>query len=148
MTRTQKFNYLTLLLPLLLIAGCQATVQQYQQQQQTYQAAKDWYLSGDLLAAEQQLNQLHSHQLHSLQSWRLMGNIQFRQQRLDAAENAYRQALSLAPNDKFSWHNLTLVKLRQTTNTLMQARSELGQLDRTNDELLRNLLRLQRVQLQ
>ena len=147
MNLMRELRYLIMLSPLLLTA-CQATVAPYQQQQQAYQAAKDWYTRGDLLAAEQQLHQLHSRELHSVQSWRLMGNIQFRQQRLDAAERAYRQALALAPGDEFSWHNLSLVKLRQATDTLMQARSELGQLDRSNDELLRQLLRLQRVQLQ
>ena len=140
-------KHLILLSLLLLVSACQATVEQLEQQQAVYDIAKKWYLKGDLLAAEQQLNQLHSRRLDTLQSWRLMGNIQFRQQRLEAAEYAYRQALQIEPGDAFSWHNLTLVNLRQTTNTLMRARSQLGQLDAENDALLRQLLGLQRVQL-
>lgn len=137
-----------LLLPLILVSGCQATVSQLNNQHESVAAAKEWYLNGDLLTAEQHLNQLHVRGLASLQSWRLMGNIQFRQNRLDAAESAYQAALQLAPSDRFSWHNLALVKLRKTTMTLMQARSQLGELSHDNARLLEQLLRLQRVELQ
>lgn len=140
--------HLILLLPLILLSACQATVAQHQHQQQVYDNAKQWYLRGDLLTAEQQLNQLHAIGLASLDSWRLMGNIHFRQQRLQAAEQAYREALTIAPKDAFSWHNLSLVKLRQATDTLMQARSQLPELSAEDQDLLRQLLRLQRVQLQ
>lgn len=143
-----KINRLILLLPLILLSACQATVAQHQQQQQVYDNAKQWYLRGDLLTAEQQLNQLHASGLASLDSWRLMGNIHFRQHRLQAAEQAYREALTLAANDPLSWHNLSLVKLRQTTDTLMQARSQLQELSDEDQGLLRKLLQLQRVQLQ
>lgn len=148
MLTVQKITRLILLLPLILLSACQATVAQHQQQQRIYDTAKQWYLRGDLLTAEQQLNQLHTLGLASLDSWRLLGNIHFRQQRLQAAEQAYGQALTIAPDDPFSWHNLSLVKLRQTTDTLMQARSQLHELSNEDQELLRQLLRLQRVQLQ
>ncbi|AVJ55613.1 hypothetical protein C5610_04405 [Idiomarina sp. OT37-5b] len=118
-----------------------------QEQQQVYEQAKQWYLQGDLLTAEQQLNRLHLRQLDTPQSWRLLGNIQFRQQRLAAAEQAYQQALRYDANDRLSWHNLALVRLRQTTATLMQARAELGELSAGDAVLLDQLLKLQRVAL-
>ncbi len=137
-----------LLLPSLLLAqGCQSTVAETQEQQQVYEQAKQWYLQGDLLTAEQQLNRLHLRQLDTPQSWRLLGNIQFRQQRLAAAEQAYQQALRYDANDRLSWHNLALVRLRQTTATLMQARAELGELSAGDAVLLDQLLKLQRVAL-
>ena len=137
-----------LLLPSLLLAqGCQSTVAETQEQQQVYEQAKQWYLQGDLLTAEQQLNRLHLRQLDTPQSWRLLGNIQFRQQRLAAAEQAYQQALRYDANDRLSWHNLALVRLRQTTATLMQARAELGELSAGDAVLLDQLLKQQRVAL-
>jgi predicted Zn-dependent protease len=131
----------------LLAQGCQSTVAETQEQQQVYEQAKQWYLQGDLLTAEQQLNRLHLRQLDTPQSWRLLGNIQFRQQRLAAAEQAYQQALRYDANDRLSWHNLALVRLRQTTATLMQARAELGELSAGDAVLLDQLLKLQRVAL-
>jgi predicted Zn-dependent protease len=122
-------------------------VAETQEQQQVYEQAKQWYLQGDLLTAEQQLNRLHLRQLDTPQSWRLLGNIQFRQQRLAAAEQAYQQALRYDANDRLSWHNLALVRLRQTTATLMQARAELGELSAGDAVLLDQLLKLQRVAL-
>lgn len=131
----------------MLAQGCQSTVAETQEQQQVYEQAKQWYLQGDLLTAEQQLNRLHLRQLDTPQSWRLLGNIQFRQQRLAAAEQAYQQALRYDANDRLSWHNLALVRLRQTTATLMQARAELGELSAGDAVLLDQLLKLQRVAL-
>ncbi len=136
-----------LLSSLLLAHGFQSTVAETQEQQQVYEQAKQWYLQGDLLTAEQQLNRLHLRQLDTPQSWRLLGNIQFRQQRLAAAEQAYQQALRYDANDRLSWHNLALVRLRQTTATLMQARAELGELSAGDAVLLDQLLKLQRVAL-
>lgn len=131
----------------MLAQGCQSTVAETQEQQQVYEQAEQWYLQGDLLTAEQQLNRLHLRQLDTPQSWRLLGNIQFRQQRLAAAEQAYQQALRYDANDRLSWHNLALVRLRQTTATLMQARAELGELSAGDAVLLDQLLKLQRVAL-
>ena len=130
-----------------MLQACQATVAEIQEQHHVYEQAKQWYLQGDLLTAEQQLNRLHLRQLDTPQSWRLLGNIQFRQQRLDAAEQAYQQALSYDPSDSLSWHNMGLVRLRQTTATLMQARAELGKLSHADAVLLDKLLKLQRVSL-
>lgn len=137
-----------LVLPLIaLLSACQATMQQLEQQQYVLQQAQQWYQQGDLLTAEQQLNQLHLHNLHTPQSWRLLGNIHFRQQRMEAAERAYLEALKLEPGNATSWHNLAIVRLRLTTSTLMSARAQLGGLEENDALLLDTLLKLQRVRL-
>ncbi|MGM0480579.1 MAG: tetratricopeptide repeat protein [Pseudomonadota bacterium] len=123
-------------------------MEQIHQQYQVYDQALYWYQQGDLLSAEQQLNQLHSRRLQTPQSLQLLGNIHFRQQRLQAAEKAYAAALELDPADSLSWHNLALVRLRLTTATLMSARTQLGRLDAEDERLLTTLLRLQRASLQ
>lgn len=96
------------------------------------------------MSAEQVLNRLHRAQLDSQQSWRLLGNIHFRQQRLEAAEQAYRHALEQDDQDALSWHNLALVRLRQTTATLLSARAQLNHLSNNDEQLLDMLMRLQR----
>lgn len=129
------------------LVSCSATVAQQQQQQHLLDNARSWYQHGDLLSAEQQLHRLHQRDLATAESWRLLGNIQFRQQRMQAAKQAYQQALALAPTDADSWHNLALTQLRLTTSVLMSARTQLGQLTAEDARLLDTLLRLQRVKL-
>lgn len=141
-----KSLVLVLLFSLTLIS-CSATVAQRQQQQSSLDSARYWYRQGDLVSAEQQLNRLHRQLLATAESWRLLGNIHFRQQRLAAAESAYREALELAPSDRKSWHNLAITQLRRTTSSLMLARVKLGQLDPQDRQLLDTLLQLQRAQL-
>ncbi|MGM0524851.1 MAG: hypothetical protein ACQEQ8_01485 [Pseudomonadota bacterium] len=147
----KQLNYrllIILVLPLsLAMSGCQLTTQPLEQQQQVLQQAQQWYQQGDLLAAEQQLNRLHRNNLKSPNSWRLLDNIHFRQQRMQAAEKAYLAALKLEPSDAVSWHNLALVRLRLTTSTLMSARTQLGSLSENDTALLDTLLKLQRVKL-
>ncbi|WP_404402437.1 tetratricopeptide repeat protein [Idiomarina seosinensis] len=123
-------------------------MEQIHQQYQVYDQALYWYQQGDLLSAEQRLNQLHSRHLQTPESLQLLGHIHFRQQRLQAAEKAYAAAIKLDADDALNWHNLALVRLRLTTATLMSARTQLGHLEPDDEQLLTTLLRLQRASLQ
>ncbi|MEC9320527.1 MAG: hypothetical protein VYD08_11645, partial [Pseudomonadota bacterium] len=62
-----------------------------------------------------------------------------------AAREAYRKSVQLNPHEADVWHNLALTELRQTTATLMKARTQLQRLPDEDERLLALLLKLQRV---
>ena len=132
----------------LSLTACASTPQSPQYAQYQLGSAKSWYEQGDLLSAEQQLTALHQNGAGSADSWRLMGNIHLRQHRLEAAREAYKQSVKLNPHEADVWHNLALTELRQTTATLMRARTELQRLPDEDERLLTLLLKLQRVKLE
>ncbi len=131
----------------LCLSACNSTPQSPQYAQYQLGNAKAWYEQGDLLSAEQQLHALHQHGAGSAESWRLLGNIHLRQHRLEAAREAYRTSVQLNPHESDVWHNLALTELRQTTATLMKARTQLQRLPDEDERLLSLLLKLQRVSL-
>ncbi len=57
--------------------------------------------------------------------WLRLGNIHVRQNQLDAAVHSYQQGLQRAPQDGRLWHNLALVRVRQSLDTLETASSVL-----------------------
>jgi len=138
------FTIAVLLLSLLNL-GCSATVEEQQAKTQSIESAVDWYKTGDLLSAEQHLQWLHRKELGTDKSWKLLGNIYFRQYRFHASESAYRNSIKLNASDKSVWFNLALINLRQTTNILMDARAELDGFDGELEMLLNELLELQKV---
>ncbi|OIM99873.1 hypothetical protein BFR57_04790 [Idiomarina sp. MD25a] len=129
----------------LCLSACTSTPQSPQYAQYQLGNAKAWYEQGDLLSAEQQLNALHQNGAGSAASWRLLGNIHLRQHRLEAAREAYQKSVQLNPHEADVWHNLALTELRQTTATLMRARTQLQRLPDEDERLLALLLKLQRV---
>lgn len=143
----KKCILITVLLLSLLNLGCSATVQERQEQFQRTKMALDWYQSGDLLSAEQHIQWLHSKEMGTDKSWALLGNIYFRQYRFKAAESAYRKSLALNASDHSVWFNLALLQLRETTNTLMDARVEADSFDTELEVLLKKLLMMQKVRL-
>ncbi|MBF38476.1 hypothetical protein [Idiomarina sp. UBA4520] len=130
------------------LSGCSATVAEQKQSLKSFENAKSWYLSGDLDSAEHHLQWLHSKGLASSQSWALLGNIYFRQYRFEASEQAYLRSLEFDSSNNDIWFNLALNQLRQTTNTLMDARVQLKETDDQLDGLLKDLLALQKLSIE
>jgi opacity protein-like surface antigen len=132
----------------LVSSGCSTTVQEKLAREQSVESAINWYKTGDLLSAEQHLQWLHRKGLGTDKSWKLLGNIYFRQYRFQASQSAYRNSLRMNAADKEVWFNLALLSLRQTTNILMDARVELDTFDGELETLLSELLELQKARLQ
>jgi len=57
--------------------------------------------------------------------WFRMGNIYLRQMQYDAAIHSYEQAIRFEPADSRAWYNLSLVRLKQSLQTLEYAASRL-----------------------
>ncbi|SFT39108.1 MULTISPECIES: hypothetical protein [Idiomarina] len=131
----------------LVSSGCSTTVQEKLAREQSFESAINWYQTGDLLSAEQHLHWLHKKGLGTDKSWKLLGNIYFRQYRFEASQSAYRNSLKMNAADEEVWFNLALLSLRQTTNILMDARVELDTFDGELEMLLRELLELQKARL-
>ncbi|MDA6066330.1 hypothetical protein [Idiomarina abyssalis] len=132
----------------LVSSGCSTTVQEKLAREQSFESAVNWYQTGDLLSAEQHLHWLHKKGLGTDKSWKLLGNIYFRQYRFEASQSAYRNSLKMNAADEEVWFNLALLSLRQTTNILMDARVELDTFDGELEILLSELLELQKARLQ
>ncbi|WP_417434547.1 hypothetical protein [Idiomarina abyssalis] len=132
----------------LVSSGCSTTVQEKLAREQSFESAINWYQTGDLLSAEQHLHWLHKKGLGTDKSWKLLGNIYFRQYRFEASQSAYRNSLKMNAADEEVWFNLALLSLRQTTNILMDARVELDTFDGELEILLSELLELQKARLQ
>lgn len=115
--------------------------QQLQWQQQGSRA----YQQGDLLSAEQIWLTYLEQQPNDIITRLQLANVQFRQGRLDAAQQNYQQVLRLDSRNSTAWHNLAIVQLRQTTASLLSARQQ-QVLDEDGERLLQLLLRLQRGQ--
>lgn len=131
----------------LVSSGCSTTVQEKLAREQSIESAINWYQTGDLLSAEQHLHWLHKKGLGTDKSWKLLGNIYFRQYRFEASQSAYRNSLKMNAADEEVWFNLALLSLRQTTNILMDARVKLDTFDGELEMLLRELLELQKARL-
>lgn len=132
----------------LVSSGCSTTVQEKLAREQSIESAINWYQTGDLLSAEQHLHWLHKKGLGTDKSWKLLGNIYFRQYRFEASQSAYRNSLKMNAADEEVWFNLALLSIRQTTNILMDARVELDTFDGELEILLSELLELQKARLQ
>lgn len=139
----KKYITIVVLLFNMVLLGCSATVSEQKQRVEQLKQATRWYQAGDLTAAEQHLVWLHDNGLATAQSWGMLGNIYFRQYRFKASERAYVRSLELDSGNQDIWFNLALNQLRQTTNTVMDARVELDDLDDGLKELLTQLLALQ-----
>lgn len=123
------------------LAGCANTTGlPLQQQAQWQEQALQYYRHGDLLAAESVLQQLLKEHPKDAESWFLLGNIQLRQLRIDAARSAYEQALAAQPTFHLARYNLALTYLRLATLTLIH---ENQPEDTRVEHLLEQLLRLQ-----
>ena len=144
-----KRNLTIVLFLLSLVSSvCSTTVQEKLARELSIESAINWYQTGDLLSAEQHLHWLHKKGLGTDKSWKLIGNIYYRQYRFEASQSAYRNSLKMNAADEEVWFNLALLSLRQTTNILMDARVELDTFDGELEILLSELLELQKARLQ
>lgn len=103
------------------LAACSATPRlQFDEQIQWENQAIASYRNGDLLGAESALRQLLRANEKDAQSWFLLGNVHLREQRIEAAKNAYQQALKHQPDMREARHNLAVTHLRLATLTLIE----------------------------
>jgi len=61
--------------------------------------------------------------------WFRLGNIYMRQNQYEASVNAYEQTLHYNPQDSRAWYNLSLVRVKQSLQTLEQAAARLDPKD-------------------
>ena len=93
----------------------------------TYQESMRAYRSGDLAGAESGLTALTRRFPGEADAWFRLGNVRAKDNRLDDAIAAYREALVRDPRFAKAWHNLAVVQLRQASESFI-ALSERGRL--------------------
>lgn len=134
---------LLIIIPILLW-GCKNTPTDasFETIETLQQLARSSYQAGDLHQAEgywRELTRLTP--LHSL-AWCQLGHVHYRLHRYQAASKAYHKCLEINPNQVDIWHNLSAVKLREATETLLLGRAYLT--DSRDSKLVTNYHRLQR----
>ncbi|MBL1141278.1 MAG: tetratricopeptide repeat protein [Proteobacteria bacterium] len=87
---------------------------------ETNQAAQIAYQNEDWKKAEIAYMKLTKKIPAETEPWFRLGNIYARTDRLDAAEYAYKNALSRDTKNSKIWHNLGIVQLRQATSTFIE----------------------------
>ncbi|RUO21249.1 hypothetical protein CWE08_06615 [Aliidiomarina iranensis] len=124
MKRFTQIRLLYLLLIITFLSACSATPKlKFDEQVQWQNQAIASYRSGDFLGAESALRQLLKTNEKDAQSWLLLGNVHLREQRIEAALNAYQRALSYQPDLAAARHNLALTHLRLATLTLIEGQA-------------------------
>lgn len=129
------------------VSACQSTNASFENVSQLQQLATHAYAAGDLHLAEGYwLNVTQAMPEHA-DAWCQLGHIDYRLHRYTAAGNAYQKCLAITPNNLAVWHNLTAVKLREASATIIQGSGYLAEED--NQQLIhkyrllmRELLRL------
>lgn len=123
------------------LSGCSTSPSlQFEDQLRWENQAISSYRHGDLLGAESALRQLLKVNEADAQSWFLLGNVHLREQRIEAAKNAYQKALKYQPDMREARHNLAVTHLRLATLTLIEGQ-QYGSDD--NLEFINTLLNLQ-----
>ncbi len=84
------------------------------------QTAQSAYQNEDWKTAETAYLKLSEKIPAEPEPWFRLGNIYARTDRLDAAVNAYKNALARDSKSSKIWHNLGIVHLRQATNTFIE----------------------------
>ncbi|MGX5914409.1 tetratricopeptide repeat protein [Aliidiomarina sp. Khilg15.8] len=127
---------------LVLTSGCASTSVSHTRPAELRSTAEYAYRAGDLISAEGLLREALSHHARDADSWFLLGNIYLRTRQYAAAENAYRQAAQLKPEQAQIWHNLAIIHIRQATQTLLEGQRHV---DDDFEPLLGWLLQVQGV---
>lgn len=114
-----------LLLPVLLLAGCQpqqnvrpesvANGNAVELQQQARQA----YSEGNWAEAEKAYAALTREVPREAEPWFRLGNVYARLDQPGRAVAAYQEALLRAPDNGKAWHNMGIIQLRQAMNSFL-----------------------------
>ena len=109
--------------------------------------AENYYKNANLLLAEAEFQNLLNIAPRYSKAWFRLGNIYLRSNQLDAAITHYEKAIEIDPKLAKAWHNLALARIRQATNTLVEAQQkvEAGQTQEI-DFLLKKLVAMQRAE--
>lgn len=129
------------------ISACQSTSASFENVAQLQQLASHAYAAGDLHLAEGYWLNITQAMPEHTDAWCQLGHINYRLHRYAAAGNAYKKCLAITPNNLAAWHNLTAVKLREASATIIQGSgyleaSDNQQLTHKYQLLMRELLRL------
>jgi tetratricopeptide (TPR) repeat protein len=124
-----RTNIVFLVIILLHLAGC--TAQNLKSDKpspsqsniaQLEQKAREAYQNEDWETSEEAYKNLTLQTPDMVEPWFRLGNIYAQTNRLDAAVTAYREALTLDPENTKVWHNLGVIQLRQAANTFLEMR--------------------------
>lgn len=108
--------------------------------------AEQAYQAGQLEMAEGLYREVLSHKRDYAPAWFRLGNIYTRTNRLDAAVNAYNNCISSDKEFAKAWHNLSIARIRQATDILIEAQNHLivdSPAKNKMDQLFLQLMRLQ-----
>jgi Flp pilus assembly protein TadD len=114
-----------------LLAGCATTVGA-PERSDLFQLSNDAqlaYEAGEDARAEQLYMGLARSAPGDPEIWFRLGNLYARNDRPEAAADAYQRALALKVNEPRAWYNLGIVRLRQGWAALMQANAALKESD-------------------
>jgi tetratricopeptide (TPR) repeat protein len=110
------------------------------------QRAEEFYNKANLQLAEVEYRKLLAMVPQYAKGWFKLGNIYLRSNQLDAAISHYEKALSFDAKMTKAWHNLSLARIRQATNTLLEGQRNVEKSESFEiDSLLNKLLILQKV---
>lgn len=115
-----------------LLAGCGTTGAGGLQRSDLFQLSNDAqlaYEAGEDARAEQLYMGLARAAPGDPEIWFRLGNLYARNDRPDAAADAYQRVLALKQNEPRAWYNLGIVRLRQGWAALMQAHAALKETD-------------------
>lgn len=114
-----------LLLPVVL-AGCGMLPQESDNLYQLRQDAQVAYSAGEDARSEKLLTALVRSVPNDGEAWFYLGNLYARTNRLDQAVDAYQKASLLNRRDPRPWHNLGVVRLRQSWAAFIQSHNVAG----------------------
>ncbi len=115
-----------------LLAGCGTMGTEMPQRSDLFQLSNDAqlaYEAGEDARAEQLYRGLARAAPADPEIWLRLGNLYARNDRPDAAADAYQRALALKHNETRAWYNLGIVRLRQGWAALMRASAAMKDTD-------------------
>ncbi len=109
--------------------------------------AEGYYKQANLQLAEVEYRRLLKMVPQYAKGWFRLGNIYLRTSQLDAAIRHYEKAIAYDSKMAKAWHNLSLARIRQATNTLVEGQQHVESGHSAEiDLLLKKLLLLQRAE--
>ena len=115
-----------------LLGGCGTTGSGAPQRSDLFQLSNDAqlaYEAGEDARAEQLYMGLARAAPGDYEIWFRLGNLYARNDRPDAAADAYQRVLALKQNEPRAWYNLGIVRLRQGWAAMMHANAALKDTD-------------------
>lgn len=114
-------RYLALLLPALLATGCSLLPTTQDDLYALRREAQQAYAGSEDARAEKLLLGLLREVPNDAEAWFYLGNLYARTGRPDEAVNAYQKSLMLNRSDPRAWHNMGVVRLRESWAAFIQA---------------------------